>query len=108
MMRSMKKQTGAILAMPLLASALLVNPAMVGGRAAPADATLTRARQAVNKGLAYLRRTQEKDGSWSEYPAITALAVAGFLRNGRTEVNDPSVARGVQFLLRAAKKNGAI
>jgi squalene-hopene/tetraprenyl-beta-curcumene cyclase len=76
--------------------------------AAPPDADLTGAKVAVAKGLDYLRRTQEQDGSWSEYPATTALALSGFLRNGKTELTEPAVAKGVQFLLRSAKPNGAI
>lgn len=76
--------------------------------AAPQDTTMTQAKQAVKKGLDYLRSTQEKDGSWGEYPATTALALAAFLRNGFTEVSDPHVAKGVQFLLNSARPDGGI
>ena len=72
------------------------------------NASLTKARQAVAKGLEYLRKTQETDGSWGHYPATTALALSAFLRNGRTELSDPAVASGLKFLTRAAKPNGAI
>ncbi len=72
------------------------------------NATLAKARQAVAKGLDYLRKTQETDGSWGHYPATAALALSAFLRNGRTELNDPAVASGVKFLTRAQKPNGAI
>jgi squalene-hopene/tetraprenyl-beta-curcumene cyclase len=65
-------------------------------------------QMSVDRGLDFLRKAQKKDGSWSEYPAITALAVSGFLLNGRTEQNDPAVAKGVQFILRFAKPNGSI
>ena len=88
-----------------LALCLFSAPAPSQGKA---DPTMQKAQQAVTKGIEYLRRTQEKDGSWSEYPATTALAVTGLLRNGKTEVNDPSVAKAIQFILRAAKPNGAI
>jgi squalene-hopene/tetraprenyl-beta-curcumene cyclase len=67
-----------------------------------------QAQQSVEKGLSYLRSVQETDGSWSNYPATTALACAAFLRNGRTEVKDPAVAKGIQYILRSAKPNGAI
>ena len=60
------------------------------------------------KGIAYLHRTQETDGSWGHYPATTALALSGLLRNGKTEANDPAVARGVQFLVKSVQPNGAI
>ncbi|HLK60847.1 MAG TPA: prenyltransferase/squalene oxidase repeat-containing protein [Chthonomonadaceae bacterium] len=75
---------------------------------AKSDATMQKAQQAVARGMDYLRRTQEKDGSWSEYPATTALAVTGFLRNGKTELNEPAVAKGIKYILRATKPNGAI
>lgn len=67
-----------------------------------------KAQQTVTKGLNYLKSVQETDGSWSNYPATTALACAAFLRNGRTEVKEPAVAKGIQFILRSAKPNGAI
>lgn len=72
------------------------------------DPLLLKARQAIAKGIAYLHRVQEKDGSWSHYPGITALALAALLRNGHTELNDPAVSRGVSYLLRLVKPSGAI
>ncbi len=95
-------------ALPLLLAVALLGSAHPHARPAPPDPTLAKARQSVTRGLAYLRRVQETDGSWSEYPATTALAVAAFLRNGRTELNEPAVAKGVQFILRSVKPNGAI
>lgn len=86
--------------------AILVG-AGIAAQAAP-DTALVAARAAVNRGLDYLRHIQEKDGSWGEYPATTALAVAAFLRNGKTELKEPAVARGIQFLLKQIKPNGAI
>jgi squalene-hopene/tetraprenyl-beta-curcumene cyclase len=88
----------------LLAAALLTFPLQSTFARPPAQGT----QQAVQRGLDYLRKSQKKDGSWSEYPAITALAVSSFLLNGRTEKNEPAVARGVQFILRFAKPNGSI
>lgn len=77
-------------------------------RQQPAETPVARARQAITRGLNYLRGVQEPDGSWNRYPAITALAVSAFLRNGRTEVNEPAVARGIQYILRHVKPSGAI
>src|SRR6266568_2064961 len=76
--------------------------------AAPPDPTMQKAKQAVSKGIEYLHRTQETDGSWGHYPATTSLALSGMLRNGKTETNDPAVAKGVQFLLKSAQLNGGI
>lgn len=67
-----------------------------------------KVRTAIAKGLDYLRKTQETDGSWNKYPATTALALSAFLRNGRTERTDPALAKGLQFLTRSAKPNGSI
>lgn len=75
---------------------------------AHADRSPGTVQQTIEKGLSYLRSTQKKDGSWSEYPAMTALSVSAFLLNGRTEKNDPAVANGIKFILRFAKPTGAI
>lgn len=72
------------------------------------DAGMAKARAAVIRGLDYLRRTQEKDGSWNEYPATTALAVTAFLRSGKTELGEPAVQRGIRFIMQSIKPNGAI
>ncbi len=86
-----------------------VIAAMMGiAHAAPPDAAVQRAQHAVARGIEYLHRTQETDGSWGHYPATTALALSGLLRNGKSETNDPAVARGVQFLLRSVQPNGSI
>jgi squalene-hopene/tetraprenyl-beta-curcumene cyclase len=78
------------------------------GAGAGQGASLAKTRQAITKGLDYLRKTQETDGSWGHYPATTALALSAFLRNGRVERTDPAIAKGLQFLTRSAKPNGAI
>lgn len=83
--------------------ALMAAPA-----AAAPDPVMQKARQAVARGIEYLHRTQETDGSWSHYPATTALALSGLLRNGKSEANDAVVAKGVQFLMRSVQPNGGI
>jgi squalene-hopene/tetraprenyl-beta-curcumene cyclase len=101
-------RTAKTISLPVLLSLGLLAGACPVLRAAPPDANLVKARSAVVKGLDYLRRTQEQDGSWNEYPATTALAVCAFLRNGKTELKEPAVSRGVEYLLRSVKPNGAI
>ena len=76
--------------------------------AAPPVPVKAKAQAAVNKGVDYLKSVQEPDGSWSHYPATTALAVTALLRNGRSEAKDPATAKGIQFLLKNVKPNGAI
>jgi squalene-hopene/tetraprenyl-beta-curcumene cyclase len=92
------------LALTLAVATTVAAPAV----AAPPAAITAKAKQSVEKGLNYLRSVQEADGSWSHYPATTALAVTAFLRNGRTEAKDPNVAKGIRFLLQNVKPNGAI
>lgn len=89
--------------------ALIVNLTTFGiQHNAKAEPSGVGSDKAVDKGLVYLRRTQKKDGSWSEHPALTAVSVSAFLLNGRTEKSEPAVARGVQYILRQAKPNGSI
>jgi len=63
--------------------------------------------KAAAKGHAFLRRTQEKDGSWQHYPGITAICVLGFLRQGVKDA-DPTVSKACSYLAGLAKPNGAI
>ena len=96
----------AILALPAIAAPPRKAPA---ARPAPSK-TAPVAREidaAVRKGLAHLRRTQGKDGSWQNYPGITAVAVLAFLRHGVND-RDPAVARACAYLSGLAKENGSI
>ena len=40
------------------------------------DASQMTAKKSVQRGIDYLKRTQEADGSWGHYPATTALALS--------------------------------
>ena len=50
---------------------------------ARADVTAEQVRQAIDRGVAYLKREQRKDGSWPEHPTLaggmTALATLALL-----------------------------
>ncbi len=72
------------------------------------DASQISAKKSVQKGIDYLKRTQETDGSWGHYPATTALALSGMCLNGRSEANDANVAKGFRFLTASAKPSGGI
>src|SRR4051812_35395484 len=89
-------------------AALAVMACAAVTHAAPPDPAMQKAKQAVAKGIASRHRTQETDGSWGHSPATTSLALSGMLRNGMTETNDTSVAKGIQFLLKSAQPNGGI
>ena len=64
-------------------------------RAADAD------RQAViDKAYAFLKGTQNKDGSWSDAPrnaGITGVVVTGLLKSGKS-ADDPVVKAGLKFI----------
>jgi len=76
------------------------------------------ANDAIQKGLAYLARTQGRDGAWrnrgqfGRYPvAMSSLAGLALLMNGNTTTQGPyapNVDRATRFLVGAALPNGLI
>jgi len=64
----------------------------------------------LKNALNYLTKTQEDNGSWMNYPAVTALAVSAFLRSpfDYTEWNSRPVADGLKFLLSCQQQDGGI
>jgi len=73
---------------------------------------------AIERGLAYLGRTQDRQGSWSNqgrygaYPvAMTALAGLAMLMDGNTPTQGryaPQVDRAVRYLMASANPDGLI
>ena len=67
---------------------------------------------AIDKGLDWLRKNQNADGSWSlnEQPALTALALSAFMGDsGRDSKEMPEfLQKGYQFLLSSAHPDGGI
>lgn len=82
------------------------------------DGITPRTKTAIDRGLAYLARRQDRQGSWSNqgrhgsYPvAMTSLVGLAFLMDGDTTTQGryaPQVDRAVRFLLRNTKPNGLI
>ena len=82
-------------------------------------ACFAQARQAIDRGLAFLRKSQGPEGGWMEgvqgqgseaqkpskaaSTAVTALVVRAFAQAGFTDANDPVVATGVARLLAQVK-----
>lgn len=86
------------LLVPLAAIAALFSllPASPTAAQPPADQWKT----IVDKATAYLKKTQNEDGSWSASPqnrGITGIVVTGLIGTG-TGPNDPAVAKGVKFI----------
>jgi squalene-hopene/tetraprenyl-beta-curcumene cyclase len=93
----------------------LLVPVLALTAAAPARAADispdTKDVQAVrDKAVAYLRKAQADDGSFSAKsfgPGVTALVVAGLLRNG-IGADDPMVAKAIGYLEKKVHKDGGI
>ena len=78
-----------------------------GGKVGP-DAKDVQA--VLDKAVAYLKTSQTKDGSFSPKiagPGITAIAVAGLVRNG-VGPQDPVVAEALKYLETQTKADGGI
>jgi Prenyltransferase and squalene oxidase repeat len=71
------------------------------------DAT---ARAAIERGVAYLRSTQNEDGSWSPKPgpAVTAMAVTVMIDSGLVPPDDPQVEKGLAYILANVREDGGI
>jgi len=102
---------------PLLL-ALVVGLACRPAAAAPHDMVTAETEKAIENGLAYLARTQARNGAWRSrerygvYPcAITSLAGLAMMAGGNTPSEGPyadNVRRAVDFVLRCANRNGLI
>jgi hypothetical protein len=92
-----------------LAAAVLA--AALQARAADAPGPDAKEVQAlVEKARDYLQKHQGADGSFSPKaagPGITAVVVAGLLRNGYSP-DDPVVARGLEYMAKSVKADGGV
>src|SRR5688572_14964584 len=75
-------------------------------RSSPKPSPAGPARDSMRRGVDYLERTQESDGSWQHYPGITALGVMAVA--AAEGAKHPAVKRGSRFLAGMAKPNGGI
>lgn len=71
-----------------------------------------RTQESIDRGCAFLARTQREDGAWEAFerphPAITALAVKTLLQHAAYGPDHPACQRGVEFLLRFVQPDGGI
>ncbi len=100
--------------------AVLTSAASIARGATPRlpDGITPQARVSIDRGLAYLARTQARDGSWGNrgrygaYPvAMTSLAGLAMLMDGNTTTQGryaPQVDRATNYLLRSATPKGLI
>lgn len=62
-------------------------------------------RASISKGIQYLRNHQLSNGSWSNDPAATSLAVLAMLNAGYKEKSDSIVADGIQYIISRINTN---
>jgi len=80
------------------------------------DAHYKIARQLIQRSIAYLCTQQdEQTGGWSvpeagkpNFPGISALVLTGMLMEPDIDCNDPTVSRGLDYLLSFRKPDGGI
>src|SRR5437899_1121297 len=90
-----------------LLTTLLIASAVFAGDP-QAEPTAKDAQPLIDKAMAFLKTQQADDGSWSSKragPGITALVVAGLLRNGQSP-KDPMIARAITYLEKSVQKDG--
>ncbi len=89
--------------------ALTLN-GMAAGLPSQDISLLKEVARAQERGLDWLAKQQEKDGSWRHHPAITGLAVTTFLRSGEklSDERQETVDRAIKFILSNVRTNGAI
>ena len=97
----------------LISSLAIVAVLMTGGMATRGAETIGPPaklyQQTVERGVQFLASAQGEDGSVSAQvgPAVTALAVTGLIRTGRTP-DDPLVARSLKYLEGFVHEDGGI
>jgi squalene-hopene/tetraprenyl-beta-curcumene cyclase len=88
-----------------------VESRVVGTAAETKPAGLDKeAKEAIDKGLAFLHGNLDKDGSWGKHPGVTGIVLLAFLRSprGYNDTDDPFVRRPLQYLRSLQKPDGAI
>jgi len=77
---------------------------------AASDEQVKTANASIDKAIAFLRKSQNQDGSWSPKagPAVTALIVTAMIDRPEIKASDPTVAKAVKYIVSKAKKDGSI
>lgn len=96
----------ACLSLPLSTTLFADEPQAAAAAASPA-----KVDQAIERGLAFLKSKQNENGSFGDAklpPAVSALALRAFVKNGQLPSNTDFVERGYQFLLSQQVGDGGI
>jgi squalene-hopene/tetraprenyl-beta-curcumene cyclase len=68
------------------------------------------AQTSIQRGVAFLRSTQNEDGSWTPQPgpAVTAMVVTVMIDSGLVSPNDPQIEKGIAYILANVRDDGGI
>ncbi len=69
-----------------------------------------KAKDSLTRALAYLTKTQGKDGEWFPQagPGVTAMIIRGFLGHPDYNARSPVVAKALAYVLKFVKPDGGI
>jgi squalene-hopene/tetraprenyl-beta-curcumene cyclase len=78
----------------------LLTLGVIGLAVSPAPAAEKTWDDAVDKAVAYFRKTQAADGSWGakQSPGITGVVVTGLLRTGKLTAKDPMIDKALKYI----------
>ncbi len=74
------------------------------------DAHWQTANESIERGIAYLRGTQNEDGSWSPQagPAVTAMVLGVLLDRPDIAGDDPAVRKAIEYVMSKRQADGGI
>lgn len=101
------KSLGLTLGLSVALAPLALPASQAQTKKATPSPVARQVQASAARGISYLKRTQKPDGSWQNYPGITALCLLGLLRNG-VPASDPAASKAAEYLAGLAKPNGAI
>ncbi|WP_206290849.1 prenyltransferase/squalene oxidase repeat-containing protein [Humisphaera borealis] len=85
---------------------------MISPLALAADSPAASARESIDKGVAFLRKAQQTDGSWQtsprDPPGISALVLRALVQDPGTGTKSEAVLKGYKQLLSNQKPDGGI
>jgi squalene-hopene/tetraprenyl-beta-curcumene cyclase len=79
---------------------LLAGLSASAGTSAPTGPSPADWDRVVTKGVAYLRKAQSEDGSWSSQrsPGVTGVVLTGLLHTGKVSADDPVAAKALAYI----------
>lgn len=74
------------------------------------DEHLDKARQAIDRGISYLKSTQRDDGSWFPQPgpAVTAMVLQAMIQHRGVGINDPAAQKALAYVMASRQADGSI